>query len=152
MRLYEYLEENIAEEYPWEEYAYEEAEIHQLEKDFFLLCRIWDEINQWALECFDQCRGIDASLIIRILNATLLYMELHRSKAALSLEDAEELCCLYGRCSVFAKNSMCGSEYFEKCKLLVNNTISECIIRRKRTVAMEDLIRLDPEEDEWDEI
>lgn len=158
MRLFSWLENKVQGEYPWEDYAYSDADIPQMAEDYFLVCQVWDQVNCWVEEYSDQCRGIDAALILRILNSTLELVEERKRKLARGtagiegLIAAEELCCLYARACLFAKSSWGGSEYLEKSRLIVNNTISECIIRSKSHAVFADLEKCDPARDEWEEI
>lgn len=153
MRLYEFLNENLGEDYNWEDYTYEETDIQELKGNQSLLCEIWDAINDWADEFADNCKGTDAALIVRILNETISLINQHTSSDCISLSSAADLCSIYGRCCVFAKNLMCGSEFFEKCKFVVNNTIANCIICKKQPdVELSDVDECDPEEDCWEEL
>ena len=71
MNLYSYLEENLDADYAWEDYTFDEADIPELKGNFELLCSVWEQINEWGIEYADECRGVDAALIAKILTETL---------------------------------------------------------------------------------
>lgn len=134
MKLYNYLEENLSDDYAWEDYTFDEAEIPELKGNFSLLCSVWEQINEWGIEYADDCRGVDAALIARILTETLWLIHSYTENEMISVRSAADLCSIYGRCCIFAKNPMGGSKYFEKCKFVVNNTISDAVLSKKNLV------------------
>ena len=134
MSLYSYLEENLDYDFPWEDYTYDEAEIPELKGNFSLLCSVWEQINEWGIEYADNCRGVDAALIAKILTETLQLIRSYTENEMVSVQSAAALCSIYGRCCIFAKNPMGGSEYFEKCKFIVNNAISDAVLSKKKAV------------------
>lgn len=158
MRLFDWLDKEWQGEYPWEDYAYSDVDIPQLETDIFLLCGVWDRVIRWAEEHSDTCRGIDAALIIRVVNATLSIIEKRKQKITEStpteetLVATEDICSLYARACLFARSPWSGTEYYEKCCLIVNNLISECVIRTKKPAVFADLETCDPDRDVWEEI
>lgn len=64
----------------------------------------------------------------------MLRIKEHTENEMISVQIAADLCSIYGRCCIFAKNPIGGSEYFEKCKFVVNNTISEAVLSKKHLV------------------
>ena len=134
MNLYSYLEENLDADYAWEDYTFDEADIPELKGNFELLCSVWEQINEWGIEYADECRGVDAALIAKILTETLHLINYYTENEMISVQIAADLCSIYGRCCIFAKNPIGGSEYFEKCKFVVNNTISEAVLSKKHLV------------------
>ena len=153
MNLYEFLEENLNVEYNWEDYAYDDIDIPEIKENYSLLCDIWDLINEWAPEYADDFRGVDAALIVRILNETLIMINSYTVNESLSLSAASDLCSIYAKCCVFVKNEMAGTELYDKCKFVVNNTIANCIeCKKEPCIELADVDNCDPEEDCWEEI
>lgn len=151
MRLYEYLEENVGNEYEWEDYCFGNAEIEELQEESFL-SETWDTITEWAAEYADDCNGSDATLIARILNETLIFIHTKTRTETVTVRDVAALCSAYAHCCVFAKQPFEGNELFEKCRFVVNNKIANSILSQKLTeVSLVDIEDSDPAEEEWEE-
>lgn len=134
MRLYEYLENNLTVHYAWEDYTFDEADIPELKGNFSLLCDVWDLLNDWSVQYAECCNNVDAALIAKILTETISLIRSLTETEPISIQSAADLCSLYGRGCVFSKNIMEGSEYLEKCKLIVNNTIANCIFSKGNSI------------------
>ena len=153
MNLYKFLEDNLDVKYNWEDYTFDDIEIPEIREKSWLLCEIWNLINEWAPDFADDFRGVDAALIVKILNETLIFINTYTSKGTISLSEASEICTIYGKCCVFVKNEMVGTELYEKCKFIVNNTIADCIeCRKEPCIELADVDNCDPDEECWEEI
>ena len=153
VRLYEYLEENLEPGFEWGAYNFDEAKFVIIKGNYPLLCDVWDHINQWAPDNADVFNGVDAALVVKILNETLALINEYTSKEKLSLFAVADLCSIYGKCCVFVKNEMTGTDMYEKCKFVVNNTIADCVVCKKEPcIEMEDVHKCNPNEDCWEEI
>ena len=134
-------------------YTFDEADLSEIKGNCSLLCEVWNLINEWSPKYADIFNGVDASLIVKILNETLALINEYASQEKLSLFAVADLCSVYGKCCVFVKNEMAGTDMYEKCKFLVNNTIADCVVCKKGPcLELEDVHKCNLDEDCWEEI
>jgi len=156
MTLHEYLKENLTDAYDWEKYAHNEVDIKKFKDNVDLTCKVWDHINEWSNSYAEECGTTDASLIARVFTetASLIYSfaEEIRETKSIHIFDVSELCSVYGRCCIFARNIMPGNELFDKCRFIVNNNLVNAVFSKKSIVVKLSDIENADLEDEWEDL